>query len=93
MEKEIVGGVLITLLGGFIGYFFSRKGKGEEELTARVADLEKKVAELAIGQRDVVHIKETQDRLVKDLQEILRILTDIRIEHGWSNRKGDRDGD
>jgi hypothetical protein len=90
MEKEIGAAVITTLIGGGIGYLFSRKGKDEDKLEERVTALEHKVADLAVGQRDVVHIKETQDRLLNDLQEVVRILSDIRIE--LAIRKGEKDG-
>jgi hypothetical protein len=77
MDSTTVLAVLVgAIITGGISYLFNKKSKADDEDKA----LEKRVTALEVAQRDVAHMKTTQDSMLRDVREVITSLANLRIE-------------
>jgi hypothetical protein len=77
MDQTTILAVLIgAIITGGISYLFNKKSKQDDDDKA----LEKRVTALEVAQRDVAHMKTTQDSMLRDVREVITSLANLRIE-------------
>jgi len=79
MEKETIGNLLlggsITAVLTYILHTFTKRSDKYDELERRIAALE-------LGHRDIEYIKDTQAEMKTKIDTILETLTELRIQFG-----------
>lgn len=90
MEKETIGSLL---LGGSITAVFAYLVSIFTKRSDRADEMEDRIRALEISHRDLVHIKEKQAEVDQKIDNLLEVMTLIRIQLNVAiNSKGEGNG-
>ncbi len=69
-----------AIAGGVVSIIVHLITSSRDNRDKRMEQLEERVQKLEVSQRDIIYIKETQDRLALDIKDLILSLSDVRVK-------------